>query len=225
MKLSHAMEKVSEIACSKSLVSAYTPGYKFNLIGDYGVDNQFLVYRICITCDHVNELKLAVLDNNSCLLNLVQYERKIKFSAHPMPMCSSLIAPSSIDNPNIDVEVWKNLHFFSPLLDEFSIARFKSDYMDGLCLIPKVIVLPICATTTSLQLQRFELHKCFTYICKTSCNNCCVRNFILIIHIYDYSWVNNTMIFYDRCYLLTLIVQQRRTVYAIQISEVVNLQW
>ena len=26
MKLSHAMEKVSEIACSKSLFSAYTPG-------------------------------------------------------------------------------------------------------------------------------------------------------------------------------------------------------
>lgn len=71
MKLSHAMEKVSEIACSKSLSSAYIPGYKFNLIEDYGVDNQFLLYRICITCDHVNELKLAVLDNNSCVLNLV----------------------------------------------------------------------------------------------------------------------------------------------------------
>ena len=127
-------------------------------------------------------------------------------------MCSSLIAPSSIDNPNIDIEVWKNLQFFSPLLDEFAIARLKSDYMDEFCLIPKVVDLPICATTASLQLQRFELHKRFTYICKTSCNNCCVRNFVLIINIYDYSWVKNTMSFYDRCCLITLLVQQRRTV-------------
>ena len=67
-------------------------------------------------------------------------------------MCSSLIAPSSIDNLNNAVEVWKNLQIFSPLLDEFAIARLKSDYMDEFCLITKVVYLPICATTASLQL-------------------------------------------------------------------------
>lgn len=210
ISLECAREKVFELSSLNSFSSTST--YYFKLIGDYGIDNQFLVYRICITCTHMDELKLVILDNNSCVLNLVQSERKIKFSAYPMPMCSPYIAPSSMDSLNKNVELWKSLHFFSPLLDEFAIARLKSDYMDECCLIPKVVCLPICATTASLQFQRFELHKCFTYICKTSCNNCCVRNFILIIHIYDYSWMNNTMIFYDRCCLLTLIVQQRRSV-------------
>ena len=80
----------------------------------------------------MNELKLDVLDNNYCVLNLVQNERTIKFSAHPMPMCSPFIAPSSMDNLNKYVELWKNLQIFSPLLDEFAIAQLKSDYMNDL---------------------------------------------------------------------------------------------
>ena len=39
-----------------------------------------------------------------------------------------------------------------------------------------------------------------------------MRNFVLLTNIYDNSWGDNTMSFYDRCCLLTLSVQQRRTV-------------
>ena len=39
-----------------------------------------------------------------------------------------------------------------------------------------------------------------------------MRNFDLLINIYDYFWVNNTMSFYDCCCVIALIVQQRRTV-------------
>ena len=112
ISLECAMEKVSELSSLNSPSSTYS--YYFKLIGDYGVDNQFLVYRICITCDHMDELKLAVWDNNSCVLNLVLYESKIKFSAHPMPMCSPFIAPSSMDNLNKDVDhygrTYKSFH-------------------------------------------------------------------------------------------------------------------
>ena len=89
VSLECAMEKVFELSSLISLSCTYT--YYFKLIGNYGVDNQFLVYRICITCDHMEELKLGVLGNNSCVLNLVNYERKIKFSDHSIPICSSLL--------------------------------------------------------------------------------------------------------------------------------------
>ena len=65
----------------------------------------------------MDELKLVVSNNNSYALNFVDY---------PIPICSSLIAPSGIDNLNNDVEVWKNLQIFSPLLDEFAITQFAS---------------------------------------------------------------------------------------------------
>ena len=97
------------------------------------METQFLVYRICITCDHMDELKLAVWNNNSCVLNLVQYEREVKFNTHPMPMCSSLFPPSNMDNLNKNDELWKNLQIFSPLLEKFAIAQLRYDYIDELC--------------------------------------------------------------------------------------------
>ncbi|MGL6081098.1 MAG: hypothetical protein ACRC4N_01060, partial [Gammaproteobacteria bacterium] len=46
---------LAAVSCLKSLVST------FNLIGDYGVDNKFYVYRICITCGNLADLNLHVL--------------------------------------------------------------------------------------------------------------------------------------------------------------------
>jgi hypothetical protein len=48
MSVSQARNKIAEITCLKSV---YIHDFTFNLIGDYGVDNDFLVHRICITCD------------------------------------------------------------------------------------------------------------------------------------------------------------------------------
>jgi hypothetical protein len=49
--LSHARNKIAELKCLKSV---YAPEFTFYLIGEYGVDNNFLVHRICITCDEIS---------------------------------------------------------------------------------------------------------------------------------------------------------------------------
>jgi hypothetical protein len=41
-------------------LSTYTYSLTSNLIGDYSLDDNFLVDHICITCDRINELKLVV---------------------------------------------------------------------------------------------------------------------------------------------------------------------
>jgi hypothetical protein len=51
LSLSHARNKIAELKCLKSV---YAPEFTFNLIGEYGVDNNFLVHRICITCDEIS---------------------------------------------------------------------------------------------------------------------------------------------------------------------------
>ena len=57
MSFSHARTKIAEITGLSTLKSAYVPDFTFQLIGDYGVDNIFLVHRICITCDDFSSLK------------------------------------------------------------------------------------------------------------------------------------------------------------------------
>jgi hypothetical protein len=42
MSLSHARNKVAELKCLKSV---YAPDFTFNLIGNYGVDKNFLVHK------------------------------------------------------------------------------------------------------------------------------------------------------------------------------------
>jgi hypothetical protein len=48
MSLSHDRNKIAEITCLKSV---YILAFTFKLIGDYDVDNNFWVHRICITYD------------------------------------------------------------------------------------------------------------------------------------------------------------------------------
>ena len=52
------MDKISEISYLNS--STYAPCFTFNLIGEYSMNENFLVDHICITCDRISELKLLV---------------------------------------------------------------------------------------------------------------------------------------------------------------------
>ena len=54
MSLSHAENKIVELTCLKRV---YAPDFTFNLVGDYGVDNEFFVHRICITCDELDNVR------------------------------------------------------------------------------------------------------------------------------------------------------------------------
>jgi hypothetical protein len=58
INLSCAMNKISEISYLNSNTHAYC--FTFNLIGEYSINSNFLVDHICITCDRIMELKLAV---------------------------------------------------------------------------------------------------------------------------------------------------------------------
>ena len=58
LSLSHARDKIAEITWLKSV---YILDFTFNLIGEYGVDNDFLVHRICITCDDLKTLKTKLV--------------------------------------------------------------------------------------------------------------------------------------------------------------------
>jgi hypothetical protein len=59
LSLHCAMNKISEISYLNSSTHAYC--FMFYLIGEYSMNDNFLVDHICITCDRINELKLDVL--------------------------------------------------------------------------------------------------------------------------------------------------------------------
>ena len=51
-----AMKRISEISYVNS--STYAPGFTFNLIGDYSMNEILMVDHICITCDRIAELQI-----------------------------------------------------------------------------------------------------------------------------------------------------------------------
>jgi hypothetical protein len=61
ISLSCPMNKISEISYLNSSTHAYC--FTFNLIGKYSMNDTFLVNHICITCDKISELKLAVFSH------------------------------------------------------------------------------------------------------------------------------------------------------------------
>ena len=67
MHISHARKAISTIPCSKSLQSVYAPDFNLNLIGECGVDNDFVVPRISIMCPDLDSLQenkiLRMLDH------------------------------------------------------------------------------------------------------------------------------------------------------------------
>jgi hypothetical protein len=60
LSLSCVMNKISEISYLNSCTHAYC--FMFHLIGEYSMNDNFLVDQICITRDRINELKLAVFN-------------------------------------------------------------------------------------------------------------------------------------------------------------------
>ena len=130
----------------------------------------------------MDDLKLVVSNNNSCVLNFVDY---------PILICSSLIAPSSIDNLNNDVEVLKNLQIFSPLLDEFAITQLNSDYMNDLCTLKSIVVLPInLQKLRTIFFHNRAMHNSttyFTYTCKLSCKLNAMRKYTFADLIHEQS--------------------------------------
>ena len=58
MNMSCAMDRISEIPCLNS--SIYSPYFIFNLIGEYSMDENFLVDHICITCYSLADFDLNV---------------------------------------------------------------------------------------------------------------------------------------------------------------------
>jgi hypothetical protein len=61
LSLSCVMNKISEISYLNSSTHAYC--FTFNLVGEYSMSDDFMVDHICITCDRIAELKLAVFSN------------------------------------------------------------------------------------------------------------------------------------------------------------------
>jgi hypothetical protein len=61
LSLRCAMNKISEISYLNSSTHAYCS--TFNLIGEYGKNDIFLINHICITCDRIVELKLVVFSH------------------------------------------------------------------------------------------------------------------------------------------------------------------
>jgi hypothetical protein len=56
MSLPHARNKISEITCLSSFNSDYSLDFQFVLIGNYGLDKNFLVHKMCITCENFHAL-------------------------------------------------------------------------------------------------------------------------------------------------------------------------
>ena len=67
MSLSHAKNKIAEITCLRTLQNVYAPDFTFQLIGDYDINNEFWVHRICITCDDLAVFShICVVPNDYC---------------------------------------------------------------------------------------------------------------------------------------------------------------
>lgn len=134
-ELSSVIKKVPKNSYLRSLVNSYIYTYKFNLIGDVGVDNMFQVYRICITCDNLADLKLHVLRKPSITQCDGHFEKGFNTSAYClehniMPTCLSL---TCITNQSNTVEEWKGINWFSPTLLKFHVGKVKFDHMSQLC--------------------------------------------------------------------------------------------
>ena len=118
ISLSHARIKIAEITW---LNSVYTLDFTFNLVGVYGVDNEFLVHRICITCDD-----LAVLKKNSLVQMFHHFDMTsnvgVDFLANSLKhnYISKQVVASSSDT----------LNFYSPSLGWFNDDFCMLDYMN-----------------------------------------------------------------------------------------------
>lgn len=134
IELDRIIGKVLEIMSLKCIHRNYTYKHKFKLIGDYGVDRKFYVYRIYITCDNLAELTLEVMGKQSSIPCFVQLKSNPRNSAYCVeqfiwPTCSCFASHTRISNHNSTVEAWKTLKNFSSTLKGFDIRMVKYDHM------------------------------------------------------------------------------------------------
>jgi len=134
------MNKLAEISYLNSSTYAYC--FTFNLIGEYSMNDNFLVDHICITCDRIAELHLAVFSHICNVPNYFCCGTRVQFR-------DNMISYDLLD-------IVQPTKLVLPLLDCSDLARLESNFSYPLCL--SQILLPKCAT---------DLY--FTYICKLSC--------------------------------------------------------
>jgi hypothetical protein len=109
MFLSHARNKIAEITCLRPLKSVYAPNFKFNLIGDYGVDNDFLVHEICITCDSFPNFISLREREIPHMLN--HFDMTSNTDIDSMPNC----LPRDLFHKHVVVRNLDTLHFCVPM--------------------------------------------------------------------------------------------------------------
>ena len=127
MSLSHARDKIAEITC---LNSDYAPNFTFNLIGDYGVVTDFVVHRICITCD-----KLARSKDNNIMHALSHFDMTSNVDDNYVPnnlihVCLNSCALSRTGFEHTVNCRCDTTNFYSPPLGWFNDKRCKSSYMN-----------------------------------------------------------------------------------------------
>jgi hypothetical protein len=141
LSVRNAMNTISEISYVNSSTYAYS--FTFNLIGAYSMNKNFLVDHICITCDRIGDLKLAVFSHIHNVLTSFCYGT-LDHVHNSMKLNSGLVAILQPTNEILS------------MLDCSNLARIESDFSH-----------PLCLSQHMLHLDATYLY--FTYICKPSC--------------------------------------------------------
>jgi hypothetical protein len=127
LSLRCAMNKISDISYLNSSTHAYC--FMFNLIGEYSMNDNFLVDHIYITCDRIAELKLAIFSHICYVSN--------SFYCWTIHNLCDNIEDSSL------VDFLHPTKIASPMLACSDLVRTESDLSHPLCLFKHV--LPSCA--------------------------------------------------------------------------------
>jgi hypothetical protein len=160
ISLSCAMNKISEISYLSSSTHAYW--FTFDLIGEYSMDDNFLVDHICITCDRIADFKLAVF-SHLCYVSQSFYCGTLDYIRDMMKIHSGLVdilQPTKV-----------NLH----VLDCSNSARIESDISYPLCLSQHMLLscamdlyfIDLCKLRCILDVASLSWsYICFFYISK-----------------------------------------------------------
>jgi hypothetical protein len=138
-----------------TLKSIYAPKFKFNLIGDYGVDNIFLVHRICITCDD-----LAMLKENKLIRMLYHFDMTSNSGINFMPdsmLHDSFFKPVVACNFEI-------LNFGVPTLGWFNDEHFSLHENINMCF---TYTCKLGCNTCSWKSIHYLMSYCLSYLCST----------------------------------------------------------
>lgn len=125
ISLSHARDKIGELPC---LTSVYALDFTFNLVGEYDIDNVFMVHRICIMCDDSASSKETEFVNM-----LYHFDMTSNVGIHSIP--NNLLQICLIQHAvasNFDT-----LHFGLPTLGWFNDEHYK-------CVLPLYLQTELC---------------------------------------------------------------------------------